>query len=120
MFPPGCFADELFPASLGETVILEFTIVIFCGLPLRADPTLALHAMQSRIERTVLHLQHAVSGALDVLGDLMAMSRSEEECAQNDHIEGTVQEFRAIWRFLRSHDGRDSTLMRVDALPWRK
>lgn len=117
MFPSGRFADELFPAGLGETVILEFTIAIFCGLPLRADPTLALHAMQSRIERTVFHLKDAFGGALDVFGDLMAMSRSEEQGAQNEHVECALQEFRAIWRLIRSHDGRNSTLIRVDELP---
>jgi hypothetical protein len=68
----------------------------------------------------MLDLQDAIGGALDVFCDLMAMSGSKEQSTQDEHIEGTLEEFSAVWRFLGRHGGSHSTLMRVDALPLRK
>ena len=73
--------------------------------------------MQRWIQRAVLHLQHVLRSALYVFCDLMAMRWAEEERAQNEHIERALQKFGPVWRLSRSHDGRSSTLTRVDALP---
>ena len=67
----------------------------------------------------MLDLQDAIGGALDVFCDLMAMSGPKEQSTQDEHIEGTLEEFSAVWRFLGGMVSH-STLMRVDALPLRK
>ena len=46
--------------------------------------------MQSRIQGAVFDLQHALGSALYMLCDLMAMSRAEEQRAQNEHIERSL------------------------------
>ena len=61
-FPGGC-----------EPVILELALPAFGHLPLCRDPAFALQAMERRIKRSVLDLQDVVGGALNVLGDLMAV-----------------------------------------------
>jgi len=73
--------------------------------------------MESRIQRAVLHLEHVLRSALYVFCDLMAMSWAEEERAQNQHIEGALQELGSVGRLFRSHDSRPSTLTRVDVRP---
>jgi hypothetical protein len=47
----------------------------------------------------------------------MSMSWTEEERAENEHVEGTLQEFPAVGRGLGIHDSRCSTTMEADALP---
>jgi hypothetical protein len=56
----------------------------------------------------MLDLQHVVRGALDVLCDLMAVRRAEEEGAQDEHIKGALEEF-GLCGVFRRHDSRDST-----------
>ena len=68
----------------------------------------------------MLYLQHVLSSPLNVLGNLMAMSRPEKQRAQNEHIERALQEFGPGGRVLRPHHSRDSTHAGVDALPSQK
>jgi hypothetical protein len=53
---------------------------------------------------------------LYVFGDLMAMSRTEKQRPQNQHIERALQKLGPVGGFLGRHDGSQSTLIRVDAL----
>ena len=43
--------------------------------------------MKSRIQGTVLHLQALISGSLDVLRDLVAMGWTENERAEDQHVQ---------------------------------
>ena len=60
------------------------------------DPPFALKAVKSRIERAVFHLQHVFGAALNVLSDLVAVSRTEYERAQNQHVQGALQNLNTI------------------------
>lgn len=73
--------------------------------------------MQRGVQRAVFYLQNVVGGALNMLSDLMSMSWTEQERAENEHVEGTLQEFPAVGRGLGIHDSRCSTTMEADALP---
>src|SRR5215469_11650950 len=109
--------QELLAARGGQPVILEFAIAVHRFLPLRRYPTAPLQAMQRRIQRSVFHLEQIVRGALDVAGDFVTMSTPQQESAQNDHVQGSLQEFQAICG-LGGH-GRHSTHLKVDDLPWK-
>src|SRR5215469_8270598 len=67
--------------------------------------------MQRRIERSVLDLQNLVSGALDVLGDGVAMRGTEQQRAQDQHVECSLQKLYAVGGLL-GHS-RESTLLGI-------
>jgi hypothetical protein len=48
--------------------------------------------MQRRIERAVLHLQKFIRRPLNVLPDLVTMSRPIEKGSQDEHIERSLEE----------------------------
>jgi hypothetical protein len=60
------------------------------------------------IERAVLDLQHFVAGALNVFGDGVPVSGAEEQSAEDEHVQGSLEELDAIG-VLFGH-GRESTL----------
>jgi hypothetical protein len=57
----------------------------------------------------VLHLQKLVRGPLNVLADLMAMSRSIKKRPQDEHVKRALEKARALWLCLLRHR-RQSTL----------
>jgi hypothetical protein len=62
----------------------------------------------------VLHLQDIVAGALNVLRDFVSMGGAELQGSQYQHVERALQKFCAfVWR----HDGRQTTIGRVENLP---
>jgi hypothetical protein len=63
--------------------------------------------VQGRVERTVLHLQEVVCGALDMLADLVTVCGSVEKSSENEHIKRALEQVCA--RVFASH-GRRSTL----------
>src|SRR5262249_30422753 len=81
----------------GEAVVFELALLVFgCSLPFGANPAFALEPMERGVERTVFDLQDVVGGALDVLGDLMSMRAAEEQGAEDQHIERSLQQFDAV------------------------
>src|SRR5262249_7822670 len=99
--------QELLAARGGQPIILEFAIAVGRFLPLGCDPAASLQTMQRRIERSVFHLEQIVRGALDVAGNLVTVGTSQQERAQNDHVQGSLQQFPAS-SWLRRH-GKQST-----------
>ena len=91
-FHRGFLARELLPPERRQPVVLELAVPALRGFPLRAHPLLALQAMERRIERSVLDLQHVVGGALDVLGDVVAVGGPEAEGPQDQHVERALQQ----------------------------
>src|SRR5207247_11451118 len=78
LFPFRLFGGKLPLAGWRETVILELALLVLGGgLPFRRHPAFSLQAMQSWIERPMLHLQHVVGSPLQMLGDLVAMGGTE-------------------------------------------
>src|ERR1700744_3050287 len=62
--------------------------------PLCGHPSLDEHALQCRIERTFLDLQHVLSGLLDRVGDLEAMQLAiPRESFQDQEIERSGRDF---------------------------
>src|SRR5215472_2423424 len=88
--PANCFHFDSSAASC------FFALLPRSGLPFRRQPSFAFEAMQGGIERAMLDLKHVFAGPLDVLGDLVAMSRAELKGTQNEHVEGALQEFNAV------------------------
>jgi hypothetical protein len=48
--------------------------------------------MQRGIERAVLHLQEFIRGPLNVLPDLVTVSRSIEKRSQDEHVKRSLQD----------------------------
>ena len=64
--------------------------------------------MQRGIERAVLRLQKFIRGSLNVLPDLVTVSRPIEEGSQDEHVERSLEEPNPLLRLFRHR--RCSTL----------
>src|SRR5580692_2126767 len=96
--------DELLLARRSEAVVLEFALQILAGwLPFGCNPAFALQPVESRVERAVLDLQQVFRGSLDVLGNLVAMSGPEEQGAEDQHVQRSLEELDAVG-FVRHKD----------------
>src|SRR6202011_2170641 len=78
------------------------------SLPLGHDPSSSLQAMQRGVERAVLHLQEFIRSSLNVLPDLVTVSRSIEKRPQDEHVKRSLEEPDPLLRLLRHR--RHSTL----------
>ena len=95
---------QLFAAFGGEEVELGAAIVLrnaFFG----RDPAAFDEAMEGRIERALLDLEHVLGLALDSFGDGMAVGGAGRERAQDEQIEGALQKLDA-GRFVFSRHSR--------------
>ncbi len=82
---------QLLASRSGKRIELRLTP----GLALRSlrfDPALLLQAVQSRIERALLHLQHFAGDLLDALGDSPAVAALNGEGLKNQEIESSLYE----------------------------
>jgi hypothetical protein len=57
-------------------------------LPFGRNPAFAFQPVEGRVERAVLDLQQVFRGSLDVLRNLAAMRGTEEQGAEDEHIQG--------------------------------
>ena len=73
--------------------------------PLSGDPPFFSEAMQGREERSGSDHEYAVSHLLDAVGDADAVERAKFQGAENEEIEGSLQEFRRL-----AHAGSISTV----------
>jgi hypothetical protein len=64
--------------------------------------------VQGGIERPVLHLEKIIRGPLNILADLVAVSRTIKKSSQDQHVQGALKKVRAF-RGLFSY-GRHSTI----------
>src|SRR6266849_2069146 len=108
LLPLRFFDQELFPAFISQPVVFEFPISVRRGLPFGNDPPSSLQAMQRGVERAVLHLQEFVRSPLNVLPDLVTVSRSIEKRPQDEHVKSSLQDPDPLLRLLRHR--RHSTL----------
>ena len=90
-------------ADGSQAVVFELAVAVLGRRPLRGQPTLLLQPVQRRIERSVFDLKHIVTGALDVLGNLVSVSWAELQGAKDQHVQSALQQFGA---FVSRHDGR--------------
>jgi hypothetical protein len=97
--------------------MLEFPIAIRSRLlPFGDNPSLLLQTMQRGIERAVLHLQKIACGPLNVLADLMAVSRSMKKRPQDEHVKSALKQTNTLLFQICTEDSLPS-MMRVDARP---
>ncbi|MGC1294632.1 MAG: hypothetical protein WA869_06295, partial [Alloacidobacterium sp.] len=76
LLPLRLFYRELLLAFIRQAVVFEFPISIRYSLPFGDNPSPPLQAMQRGLERAVLHLKEFIRAPLNVLPDLMTLSRS--------------------------------------------
>jgi hypothetical protein len=87
--PIGGFGLQLFLASRSERVELGLAAG-FAFRPFGPDPALLLKAMEGRIERALLHLQHFARHLLNTLGDGPAVHGFGEKSPQDEKVERTL------------------------------
>jgi hypothetical protein len=108
LLPLGFFDYKLFFSLFGKPVVLEFAIAVGGSFPFGNNPSLPLQPVECGIERAVLHLQEVVRGSLDVLSNLVTVSRTVKECSQDEHVKRALEDGRALLCLFR--DGRHPTL----------
>src|SRR5438270_2497491 len=90
--PPTCgFVAELPLPGFRQLVELCLPVV-FRRSPLRVDPAAILEAVERRIERALIDLQHVARDLLDPLRDAPAVHRLERERLENQHVERALQD----------------------------
>src|SRR5678816_56399 len=95
--PPALgFGAECFAAEGGQAVVLGAAVVVR-EAPFAVDPLLLLEALEGRIQRPLVDLEHAVGRLLDTLGDPPAMHRREGERPQNEQVDRAAE--RLVGRF---------------------
>ena len=69
--------------------------------------------MQRGVERAVLHLQEFICSLLNVLPDLVTMSRSIQKCPQDEHVKRSLEEPDPLLRLFRHrrHSTPDLVMM---------
>src|ERR1700689_1286771 len=120
LLPLRFFDHELLLAFIGQAVVFKFPIAVGRSLPFGDHPSSFLQAVQGWIERTVLHLQKLVRGSLNVLADLMTVSRAIKKRPQDEHVKSALEKARALLLLCLLRHRRQSTLnpgAMVDARP---
>src|SRR6266550_8709721 len=79
LLPLRFFNHQLLPAFFRQTVVFEFPVSVQSRLPFGTYPSSLLQTMQRGVERAVLHLQEFIRSPLNVLPDLVTVSRSMEK-----------------------------------------
>src|SRR5262249_18046583 len=67
------FRIELFGSGFGQRIELRFAAVHFT--PLGLEQALLLDAMERRVKRALLYLQHFLRDLVDALGDAVSVDR---------------------------------------------
>src|SRR5215510_11594109 len=83
-FPVRSLGSELLATGLRQFVIF-CTAIVLRSSPLSFDPALFLHAIERRIERSLLDFQDVVGGLLNPLNDFVSVQRPARERSQNEH-----------------------------------
>lgn len=83
----------MLPAGRRKPVILELAVSVLRCFPFRDDPPFPLETVKCRLQRSMLDLKEVFRGALNVLGDLVPMSRAKQQGAQDEHVQSALKEF---------------------------
>src|SRR5690242_18908034 len=91
LVPVGGLGLELPCARAGELV--EFGAAVVLGLaPGRGQPAVAFHAMQGGEERPGLDLEDAAGHQADAAGDAESVELAAVEGAEDEEVEGALEE----------------------------
>src|SRR5262245_39580965 len=85
---------ELLPALRGQPVELGPPVVLG-GAVIEVDPATLDQAVEGRVQRSLLHQQDVVRALFDRLRNRMAVRRSPPQRAQDEEVEGALQELDA-------------------------
>src|SRR5262249_7518427 len=98
-FPVRGLDAELFAPRASEVVVLGAAIV-FRSAPLGLDPTLLLHSVERRVERSFFDLQNVFGQLLDPLRYFVTVERAALERPENQHRQCALNQV----RFRLSHN----------------
>jgi len=93
---------QLAPAFGGQTVELGPAIVLR-GAFFERNPLALDQPVQRWIKRTLFDLQDVVGIEFDGLGDGVAVRRPQQQRAENQQVQGSLQQFYALFFFFSSH-----------------
>src|SRR5690242_10878366 len=97
---PGCLRGELSFTGGRQAVVFRLSIVFGCA-PEGGDPAAVFEAIQSRVKRTVLHLKNFVRSEFNGMRDGVAMGRTPQQGAKDQHVERALQQVAFRFGFLR-------------------
>ena len=95
LVPPAGLDLELFAAFGGQVIELGAPVVLRRAVVEGNPPTLN-QAMQRRVQRSLLHLQHVVRATLDGLGNRMSVGGSEPQRPQDQEVQRALQQLDAV------------------------
>jgi hypothetical protein len=89
----------LFAPGGGQRIESRFAVVGRRSPP-GGDPATIFKALQRGIKRAVLYEEFLLRCLLDGSGDALPMLRAEDQGAQNEQVEGALEQFQALRIFL--------------------
>jgi hypothetical protein len=95
--PPVRFGRQLSSPCCGQGI--ESRPAVICRrAPCALDPPAVLEALECRIQRTVIDDERVTGALLDGASDTLAVLSAEEQDAQDEEIEGALQQGVAVGR----------------------
>src|SRR5437762_5630012 len=91
--PVICFLFELSPPQSCQRIIFRPPSILR-RFTLGCDPALLLQLVQSRVQRSVAHLQHVAGYLFQTLTDSEAIHRLKSENFQQQHVQRALHEIR--------------------------
>src|SRR5208282_1290297 len=103
--PLGGFFYELLAA--GRCQRIKPRLAVICGdSPFRGNPAALLKPLERGVKRSVLHQKLLIRRLLDRARDPLAVLRSKNQRAQDQQIQGALQQFQPFSCFLGRHTTR--------------
>src|SRR5258708_32287302 len=96
--------------------MFDFPMAIGSRLQFGDNPSPLLQTMQGGVERAVLHLQEFIRSPLNVLPDLVTVSRSVEKRPQDEHVKRSLEETDPLLRLLRHRRHSTPILPTMEAI----
>src|SRR5712671_3624972 len=99
--PLRVFSGESLLARGGQPVVLRLAVAIRHPFPARADPAALLEPMECGIERAMIDAKDVLGRTLDVRGYGVTVHWTQQQRAEHQHIESSLEQFDAIGGFTR-------------------
>src|SRR5690242_14991999 len=88
---------QLFPARLGEDVVLGATVILR-GTPVSLDQALSFQAPEGGKQRAGVDLENAAADLLDAQADAVAVQWFQRQGLQDEHVERALNQFSRFGR----------------------